>query len=125
MKLNELKKVIKQSVKEAIQEEMKDILLEAVRTPQQPIVENRTNAAVNFAPTATTPSANAPTFDKGQVRENYMNVLGDMMQGNTITSNNVTQPLQVNSTDTTSPNGSLPTGDVPMDMINNIMKGKV
>ena len=47
------------------------------------------------------------------------------MQGNTITSNNVTQPLQVNSTDTTSPNGSLPTGDVPMDMINNIMKGKV
>ena len=45
MKLNELKKVIKQSVKEAIQEEMKDILLEAVRSSKQPIQENRTNIA--------------------------------------------------------------------------------
>ena len=35
MKINELKKIIKQTVKEAIQEELKDILLEAVKAPKQ------------------------------------------------------------------------------------------
>ena len=33
MKLNELRKVIREEVKAAIQEELKDILLEAVRSP--------------------------------------------------------------------------------------------
>ena len=122
MKLNELKKVIKQSVKEAIQEEMKDILLEAIKTPKQNIVENRTNAPVNYAPTAT---AETPKFDKAQVRENYMNVLGDMMEGKTVTTSNIGKPLQVTSADTTSPNGSLPEGEVGMGQIMNLMKGKV
>ena len=40
MKQDALKKLIKQAVREAIQEELKDILLEAVRTPKQQIVEN-------------------------------------------------------------------------------------
>ena len=34
MKSSELKKLIKESVREAIQEELKDILLEAVKTPR-------------------------------------------------------------------------------------------
>ncbi len=122
MKLNELKKVIKQSVKEAIQEEMKDILLEAIKTPKQNIVENRTDAPINYAPTAT---AESPKFDKAQVRENYMNVLGDMMGGKTVTTSNIGKPLQVTSADTTSPNGSLPEGEVGMGQIMNLMKGKV
>jgi hypothetical protein len=122
MKLNELKKVIKQSVKEAIQEEMKTILLEAVRTPQQPIVENRTDAPVNYAPTAT---AETPKLDRAQIRENYMNVLGDMAAGKTVTTSNIGKPLQVTSADTTSPNGSLPEGEVGMGQIMNLMNGKV
>lgn len=122
MKLNELKKVIKQSVKEAIQEEMKDILLEAIKSSKQPIVENRTDAPVNYAPTAT---AETPKFDRAQVRENYMNVLGDMAAGKTVTTSNIGKPLQVTSADTTSPNGSLPEGEVGMGQIMNLMKGKV
>ena len=122
MKLNELKKVIKQSVKEAIQEEMKDILLEAIKSSNQPIVENRTDAPVNYAPTAT---AETPKFDRAQVRENYMNVLGDMAAGKTVTTSNIGKPLQVTSADTTSPNGSLPEGEVGMGQIMNLMKGKV
>lgn len=122
MKLNELKKVIKQSVKEAIQEEMKDILLEAVRSPKQSIQENRTNAPINYAPTTKT---EVPKFDKAQVRENYMNVLGDMMEGKTINTSNIGKPLQVTNMDTTSPNGSLPEGEVGMGQIMNLMKGKV
>jgi hypothetical protein len=122
MKLNELKKVIKQSVKEAIQEEMKDILLEAIKSSKQPIVENRTDAPVNYAPTAT---AETPKFDRAQVRENYMNVLGDMAAGKTVNTSNIGKPLQVTSADTTSPNGSLPEGEVGMGQIMDLMKGKV
>ena len=122
MKLNELKKLIKSAVKEAIQEEMKDILLEAVRTPKQTISENRTDAPVNYAPPATTEK---PKFDRAQVRQNYMNVLGDMMEGKTVNSSQVGKPLQVTSTDTTSPNGSLPEGEVGMGQIMNLMQGKV
>jgi hypothetical protein len=39
MKPSELKSFIKEAVREAIQEELKDILLEAVRAPKIPIVE--------------------------------------------------------------------------------------
>lgn len=122
MKLNELKKVIKESVKEAIQEEMKDILLEAIKSAKQPIVENRTDAPVNYSPT---PVAEKPKFDREQVRQNYMNVLGDMMEGKTVNTSQVGKPLQVTSTDTTSPNGSLPEGEVGMGQIMNLMQGKV
>ena len=39
MKPSELKSFIKEAVREAIQEELKDILLEAVRAPKLPIQE--------------------------------------------------------------------------------------
>jgi hypothetical protein len=39
MKPSELKSFIKEAVREAIQEELKDILLEAVRAPKAPIQE--------------------------------------------------------------------------------------
>ena len=45
MKLNELRKVIREEVKAAIQEELKDILLEAVRSPKPAITENLSVAA--------------------------------------------------------------------------------
>ena len=37
MKLNELRKIIREEVKAAIQEELKDILLEAVKSPKSMI----------------------------------------------------------------------------------------
>ena len=40
MKLTELRKVIREEVKAAIQEELKDILLEAVKSPKGAITEN-------------------------------------------------------------------------------------
>ena len=39
MKPSELKSFIKEAVREAIQEELKDILLEAVRAPKVPVME--------------------------------------------------------------------------------------
>ena len=67
MKVNQLKTIIKQAVKEAIQEEMKDILLEAIKTPKAQIQEN-------------TPIKQKPLDKKSkkEIRENYMSVLNGM-----------------------------------------------
>ena len=54
-----------------------------------------------------------------------MNVLGDMAAGKTVNTSNIGKPLQVTSADTTSPNGSLPEGEVGMGQIMDLMKGKV
>ena len=40
MKPNEFKKMLKEAVREVFQEEMKDLLLEAVRSPKTVVTEN-------------------------------------------------------------------------------------
>jgi hypothetical protein len=69
-----------------------------------------------------------PEDNRMAMRENIQNVLGGMMHGvnGTISANTNSMPLQVNSkVDTTSPNGSLPEGNVSMDQIMNLMNSKV
>ena len=114
MKLTELKNTLREVVREVIQEELKDILLEAVKTNKQPVYEQK-----SYTP----PTAQPATPEvKQNIRENYMNVLGDMKKQ--FTSGDVipTQGLQVNGPiDTTSPNGKLPEGEVSMDQIMGIM----
>ena len=117
MKLSQLKNIVKEAVKEAIQEEMKDILLEAVRVPKAVVSE------VQSTPVAATP---LPENDKMKLRENMMGVLDSMRpnaQG-TLSATTQDMPLQMGSGDTTSANGQLPQGNVPMDMIMGLMKSK-
>jgi hypothetical protein len=125
MKLSQLKSIVKDAVKEAIQEEMKDILMEAVRSPKQTVYENRmgtptTNVA---APSPMNPvmQSSLPETDKATLRENMMNVLDSMRPGanGTLSANTSNVPLQVTSTDTM--NGSLPQGEVNMDQIMGLM----
>jgi len=120
MKLSQLKTIVKEAVKEAIQEEMKDILLEAVRSPKQVVSEYRPTNSTVGAPSSTNPVA---TKTREEIRENYMNVLQGMMPGanGTLSANTNSMPLQVTNTDTTSPNGSLPQGEVSMDQIMGLM----
>jgi len=123
MKLSQLKSIVKEAVKEAIQEEMKDILLEAVRSPKQIVSEYKpTNPTVD-SPSPTNPVA---TKTREEIRENYMKVLGGMMPGanGTLSANTNSMPLQVTNTDTTSPNGALPQGNVSMDQIMGLMNKK-
>ena len=122
MKISQLKKIIKESVKEAIQEEMKDILIEAVRAPKQVVREMET-------PTPTNPVAqtNLPEKDKLKLRENMMSVLDGMMPGadGTLSATSANVPLKVQGPmDTTSANGSLPDGNVSMDQIMGLMNSK-
>ena len=114
MKLTELKNTLREVVREVIQEELKDILLEAVKSNKQPVLEQKSYS---------TPTAQPATPEvKQNIRENYMNVLGDMKKQ--FTSGDVAprQGLQINGpVDTTSPNGKLPEGEVSMDQIMGIM----
>jgi len=124
MKLSQLKSIVKDAVKEAIQEEMKDILLEAVKSPKQTIYENRMGTPTTDV-TAPIPSPTNPvaTKTKEEIRESYMSILGGMMPGanGTLSANTNSMPLQVTNTDTASPNGSLPQGEVSMDQIMGLM----
>ncbi len=122
MKLSQLKTIVKESVKEAIQEEMKDILMEAVRSPKQTVYEH------NISTPTTDVAAPTPmsTDNRMAMRENIQSVLGSMMpnaSGNIKATTN-SMPLQVGSVDTTSPNGQLPQGNVSMDQIMGLMKNK-
>lgn len=122
MKVSQLKTIVKDAVREAIQDELKDILLEAVRSPKQVVSEYKPIESSVGTPSPTNPVA-AKTRE--EIRENYMNVLGGMMPGKngTISANTNSMPLQVNGKmDTTSPNGSLPEGNVSMDQIMGLMK---
>ena len=122
MKLNELRKVIREEVKAAIQEELKDILLEAVRSPKTVV-------------TGTTPQQNTtqalPEADKAKLRENMMGVLDGMKSGQDTLSFNSTQAqgfggnLQVQPGMNTSGEGAkLPEGNVGLDQIMGLMNKK-
>jgi len=123
MKLSELKIIVKDAVKEAIQESMKDILLEAVRAPKQTVYENKMG-------TPTTPAVTTPmsTDNRMAMRENIQGVLGGMMpdaNGNISANTSALRgPLQVGAGDTAGPNGSLPSGEVDMSQIMGLMNGK-
>tara|TARA_Y100000389_G_C17415456_1_gene493425 strand:- start:47 stop:412 length:366 start_codon:yes stop_codon:yes gene_type:complete len=121
MKLSQLKTIVKEAVKEAIQEEIKDILMEAVRSPKQIVQEV-------IQPTQQVKQQPLPEDSRIAMRENIQNVLGGMMPGanGTLKASTANVPLQVTgNTDTASPNGSLPEGNVSMDQIMNLMNGKV
>jgi hypothetical protein len=124
MKVSQLKTIVKEAVKEAIQEEIKDILLEAVKSPKQVVSEYKPMNSNIDTPSPTNPVA---TKTREEIRENYMNVLGGMMPGKdgTLSANTNSMPLQMNGpTDTTSPNGALPQGNVSMDQIMGLMNSR-
>jgi hypothetical protein len=122
MKLNELRKVIREEVKAAIQEELKDILLEAVRSPKTVVTGNN--------PVQSQPQS-LPETDKAKLRENMMGVLDGMKPGQDTLSFNSTQAqgfggnLQVQPGMNTSGEGAkLPEGNVGLDQIMGLMNKK-
>ena len=123
MKPSELKSFIKEAVREAIQEELKDILLEAVRTPKTPVVE-----------TYTQPTPTQPTKTSAEKRAMVESIMGDMRRGQDTLSFNsadargmgvTSNTLQVAPGMNTSGEGSrLPEGNVGLDMIMGLMNKK-
>lgn len=111
MKTSNFKKLIKEAVREVIQEELKDVLLEAVRAPKQQLVKEHSLPQVDIS--------SKPNEVTMNMREKYMDVLNGM----TMTSQNATPSFQ--PTPMADPvNGSLPSGEVSMDQIMGLMDSK-
>jgi hypothetical protein len=115
MKSTDFKKLIKEAVREAIQEELKDILLEAVRTPKTLVKESFTPTPIPFQPP--TPTFTQPTMD---ARKAYADIMNETMMS--FTSQDVQQPFRPQSTDPI--NGNLGTGEVGMDQIMGLLNTK-
>ena len=129
MKPSELKSFIKEAVREAIQEELKDILLEAVRAPKLPIQETYQMSPVVVDAASPQPPQKSATEKRAMMES----IMGDMRRGQDTLSFNssdargagITQTtLQVAPGMNTSGEGSsLPAGNVGLDMIMGLMKG--
>ena len=115
MKTNDLKKLIKEAVKEAIHEELKDILLEAVKSSKQPVQESykpSDNRTLNF----NTNSIPTPTTNP---RQAYMDILGEMAQG---PKSEFAGDFKINGPVNTMSEGSaLPSGQLGLDQIMNLI----
>jgi hypothetical protein len=130
MKPSELKSFIKEAVREAIQEELKDILLEAVRAPKLPIQETYQMSPV--AVDTTTPQL--PQKSATEKRAMMESIMGDMRRGqDTLPFNSAdargmgvaANTLQITPGMNTSGDGSkLPEGNVGLDMIMGLMGKK-
>ena len=119
MKLTELRKIIREEVREAIQDELKDILLEAVRSPKTVVAESSTSENV-------TPTSKPKNI--AEQRAAYASILGDMRPGqdtlnfNSADARNMGGNLQVTPGMNTSGEGSqLPAGNVGLDQIMGLM----
>ena len=113
MKSSEFKKIVKSAVKEAIQEELKDILFEAFKSPKNTsqIVENTQYAQPQHL-TPTQPEVSL--VDKRAKYEEALNGTNLNFTSNDVQSFNP-QP------GADAVNGSLGGGSVSMDQISNLM----
>jgi hypothetical protein len=123
MKPIEFKQIIKQAVREAIQEELKDILLEAVRSPKTMVVEAK--QLLTGSPESTPELA----VDR---RKKYMDVLGETAgfnmpeftpggDNNISFNSNAFRPTAVN---TAAEGSALPSGEVDMSQIMGLLNNK-
>ena len=130
MKPSELKSFIKEAVREAIQEELKDILLEAVRAPKLPIQETYQMSPIAVNTTSPQPPQKSATEKRAMMES----IMGDMRRGQDTLSFNSADArgvginqttLQITPGMNTSGDGSaLPAGNVGLDMIMGLMNKK-
>ena len=111
MKSTDFKKIIKEAVREAIQEELKDILLEAVRSPKQIVRESYSPPSLPSQPAYAPPSID--------FRSKYAEALGETALSFT------SQDAQPSFRPQGDPvNGNLGTGELGMDQIMGLLNTK-
>ena len=120
MKTDALKKLIKEAVREASQDELKDILLEAVRAPKTVVQESYT---------PTTPNYNTPVISTGKtstinhdLRRNLKSMIGGEFDAVITANSSHVQPTYTPPPVNTAGEGSsLPGGEVSLDQIMGLM----
>jgi hypothetical protein len=111
MKSEEFKKIIKEAVREVFVEEMKEILLEAVKSPKATVGSGGYGTV-----TESIQPINSKPLDPNARKAVMANILGDMAAGKTIT----TEALTANTfvpRGGDAVNGTLPEGNVGLDQI--------
>jgi hypothetical protein len=110
MKTTDFKKLIKEAVREVIQEELKDILLEALKSPKQIVRES-------YSPPSTPsqPAYAPPSID---FRSKYAEALGETALSFT------SQDAQSFRPHGDPVNGSLGAGELGMDQIMGLLNSK-
>lgn len=113
MDITKFKKIIKESVREVIQEELRDILLEAVKTPKT-IVSETVQPNIYAQPHISQPKQLTPS----ERRAMFGNILEDMQSGGMASTENI--PFR--SAGPVDPmNGQLPEGELGLDQIMGLM----
>ena len=113
MKPSDFKKIIKEAVREAIQEELKDILLEAVRAPKTIVTESLKDTYAQ--PHLSTPKKLTP-----QERQSmFGGILEEMQSGGAATTAYAGNFQSNGPVDAI--NGALPEGNVGLDQIMALM----
>ena len=113
MKPSDFKKIIKEAVREAIQEELKDILLEAVRAPKTIVTESLKDTYAQ--PHLTNPKKLSP-----QERQAMFGGILEEMQGGGAATTAYAGNFQSNGP-VDAVNGALPEGSVGLDQIMALM----
>jgi hypothetical protein len=115
MKSADFKKLIKEAVREVIQEELKDILLEALKSSKTVVRES-------FTPTTNPIQPSQPTFTPPvmDTRKAYMDIMNETALS--FTSRDAQIPFKPQVSDPV--NGNLGTGEVGMDQIMNLLNSK-
>ena len=123
MKLNELRKIIREEVKAAIQEELKDILLEAVKSPKS-VISTPESPQIQTGTPYIPPTG--PTSNLQEHKNARTDIMNKMMSGNgnmNLTSADV-NTFNPSGGNTASEGSALPGGNVGLDQIMGLMKGK-
>lgn len=116
MKAGDFKKMIKEAVREVFQEEMRDILLEAVRSPKVPV------GAGGFG-TVTETVRQTPTISENS-RAVYRDMMSNMFNPNGTTAFTTAQAAPAYTPppiSTVGEGSSLPSGEVNLDQIMGLM----
>ena len=116
MKAGDFKKMIKEAVREVFQEEMREILIEAVKSPKMPI------GAGGYGTVTETQTAKGTVSDAS--RAVYRNMMSEMFNPNgaaTFTTAQTTPAYTPPPISTAGEGSSLPAGEVNLDQIMGLM----
>ena len=121
MNLDAFRKVIREEVKKAIQEEMRDVLLEAVKSPKTVVQETYvpvSPSTVNLQPSHTTVNHD--------LKRNLRSMIGGEFDAVITANSSHTQPSYTPppSANTMSEGSSLPGGEVSLDQIMGLINNR-
>lgn len=122
MKPTDFKKIIKDAVREVIQEELKDILLEAIRAPKVVPV------GTGFGTVTESSTPSATTSQITQARSLYSQMMSDFKPGTETISMNTSTPMgqgsYIPSGVSAGIEGTLHPGDLGLDQIMGLINNK-